>query len=507
MIDLIRKARQVSTPIVAVETPDVAGLARQLQGALNGSVPLVAWDSVRGIMALNDPGQESVNVAAGKMGTDLETMTLQSANPVEALRIAMELAPKTMVLHHNSHLYLEDPFYRQGIANLRDLFKVNQRMLALLGARFALPPELRSDIVVFTDPLPGDGALSVIVNDIATAAGFELGTARQCAEVVDAIRGLPSQAAEQVLAMSATPEGFDLDALWQRKISAVNQTKGLTLSLSRDPVKVGGLDGIMQFSAGIFGGNRPPNVVVWIDEIEKQFGGLGGPSGGGDSSGVTQDSLGTVLRWMDGGGDRQRSTGMLLVGPPGTGKSLLAQGIASKHGIPLFQADLGACKGSLVGESEAAIRDMFGVIDGVAAGNALVVATCNKLDVLPSELRRRFTLGTWFCDLPSYEEHGIIWDIHCDAMGIGEERMSFIGPAENYDGWTGAEIRNCCDIADRLGCDLATAAKTIVPVAQSDPGTIQRLRQAATGRWTSASTGKTYTAKTSEQRNVRALEI
>ena len=62
----------------------------------------------------------------------------------------------------------------------------------------------------------------------------------------------------------------------------------------------------------------------------------------------------------------------------------------------------------------------------------------------------------------------------------------------NDEGWTGAEIEKCVDIADRLGCGLDQAARYIVPVAQVDPEGIERLRRQAHGRYISASRAGPY---------------
>src|SRR2546422_6001578 len=46
---------------------------------------------------------------------------------------------------------------------------------------------------------------------------------------VDALIGLAAFPAEQVLAMSLSKNGLDLDWLWERKCQAVEQTPGLTI--------------------------------------------------------------------------------------------------------------------------------------------------------------------------------------------------------------------------------------------------------------------------------------
>jgi len=53
-------------------------------------------------------------------------------------------------------------------------------------------------------------------------------------------------------------------------------------------------------------------------------------------------------------------------------------------------------------------------------------------------------------------------------------------------GWTGAEIRACCDISFRTGMDLEAAAKFIVPVSKSSPESIMQLRAMANGKFIDA---------------------
>jgi hypothetical protein len=75
--------------------------------------------------------------------------------------------------------------------------------------------------------------------------------------------------------------------------------------------------------------------------------------------------------------------------------------------------------------------------------------------------------------------------------------------------WTGAEIRTCCDTADRLSITPKEAAQYIIPVAKQAPETLQALRQQATGRYISASTGGPYQppVKPQPQSSGRKMEL
>lgn len=90
------------------------------------------------------------------------------------------------------------------------------------------------------------------------------------------------------------------------------------------------------------------------------------------------------------------------------------------------------------------------------------------------------TLGTFFFDLPSPEERIAIWNIYMGKYGLS-------GELPDDDGWTGAEIKECCRMAYRLKLTLKKSAEYIVPVARSAADQIKTLRQQASGKFISAS--------------------
>jgi SpoVK/Ycf46/Vps4 family AAA+-type ATPase len=231
---------------------------------------------------------------------------------------------------------------------------------------------------------------------------------------------------------------------------------------------------LKQFLSRILAGDRAPKTVVIIDEIEKALGGAGT-----DTSGVSTDQLAVLLTAMQ----DKKAAGILLMGPPGAGKTVVAKAAANEASALGIMFDLGGMKSSLVGSSEQRIRSALRVIDAVSSGLPLFIATCNSVAALPPELLRRFNLARFFVDLPTPDERKSIWGIHRKKYEIDPKDP---GPASDSQ-WTGAEIENACDIARRLNQPLAEAAKYIVPIAKSAEATITRLRQQAGGHFISAS--------------------
>lgn len=118
----------------------------------------------------------------------------------------------------------------------------------------------------------------------------------------------------------------------------------------------------------------------------------------------------------------------------------------------------------------------------------MIIGTCNRFGSLPPELKRRFSLGTFFFDLPTAAERVGIWGYYTKKFNLKKEQLMNI----DDDGYTGAEIKNCCNIAWRLNCSLAEAANYIVPVAKSAGEEIEKLRMSAEGKFISASTTGFY---------------
>lgn len=464
-----KAARRCGVPIIAIETPDPQSTVEELCQLVNWQeVPVATWDIIQALRGLNPTGE----IAVSGLSSNPE---IDTANPAECLRLLEKAWPdKGLVFWHNAHRFLENEAVAQGIWNLRDKFKSTGATLVLMGPAITLPAELKMDALVVTQPLPNRDEIAAIVDGLINDAGVPAPDASTRDNVVDTLSGLSAFAAEQALAMSITKAGVNVSDLWERKRKSIEQTPGLSVWRGGDRFSdIGGCDNVKQFTKAVLEGRKAPRTVVFIDEIEKALAGAEG-----DTSGVSQDFLGAFLTWMQ---DRE-ACGMIFVGPPGAAKSAVAKAAGNEADVPTVNFDLGAMKGSLVGQSEQRLRSALQVVDAVSQGRALVIATCNAIANLPPELRRRFTLGTFFFDLPTDAERKAIWSIYRAKYDIGEDDAT-----PDDEGWTGAEIKQACQIAWRLNKPLDYAAKFIVPVCKSASEQIERLRSQANGRFIAAS--------------------
>jgi SpoVK/Ycf46/Vps4 family AAA+-type ATPase len=173
--------------------------------------------------------------------------------------------------------------------------------------------------------------------------------------------------------------------------------------------------------------------------------------------------------------------GLLLIGVPGSGKSLCCKALAGIWNLPLLRMDVGRLFGSTVGESEKNIRrciqlaeavspcimwideidKAFGGITGFQGDSGtqlrvfgtfitwlqekekpvFVIATANEPKSLPPELWRKGRYDeVFFVDLPSAEEREEIFKIHLERRGQNVNRLNCKFLSQNTQGFTGAEI-------------------------------------------------------------------
>lgn len=491
LLKAINAARRVSTPLVVIRTPDSAATVRTVtQGFLDEekkldvkdqvAIPVIFWDIMRGMSGYNQKGKD---VLAGIIPADKGPVKA-SARPTDCLELALtKLSGDTILFMDNLHeVWNGDSgvLVRQAVWNLRDPFKARGNMLIVLanaGAR--VPDMLANDVLVLDESLPDTEQLTEIIHNIYRDTKLKLPEQAVIEKALDAMSGLSAFPAEQTLAMCLTKGGLDTDELWERKRQVIEQTPGLTVGRSGEKFsKIGGVQNAKDFGRAILEGKQAPRGVVFIDEIEKALAGFGT-----DSSGVKTEMVGTLLTWMQ----ECEADGILLIGPPGCTKSMYAKAFGNEGAIPTITCDLAAMQDSLVGKTGDRLRGALKVIDAVTGGRPIVIATCNRIGALPPELRRRFTLGTFFFDLPTEEEREVIWDIYLKKYKL-DEKMKRPKDAN----WTGSEIKECCRKAWRLNMSLKEAATYIVPVAVSAWDEVENLRRMAHGRFISASRPGVY---------------
>ena len=480
--DTLRAAKWVSTPLLVIRTADPTSAIQLIAHELFNppeTYPILRWDLVQGFKAVNEAGKPiAQNLTAGE--------SLQMVGPHDAREALAtlhvhayrkELPRGTIVFLANAHRYITDTDVLQAIYNLRDCFPEENHTLVLLtvpGAR--VPVELSEHLLVLDEPLPTRQDMRKVLEDMiedtrGQNAKMPQVTSTHLGHATDALMGLTIFSAQQTVAMSLSLQGLNLDRLWSRKVQIIQQTPGLSVWKGGETFgDIAGVGNIKDFLGLIMERERPPGGIMFLDEFEKQLAGHGT-----DLSGVKTEMVGTLLSWMQ----DEEAEGLIFVGPPGTAKSATAKAAGNSIGIPTIAFDFGAMQGSLVGQSGQNLRTALQVVEAVTQSKPLVIATCNNITGLPSELRRRFTLGTFFFDLPNAAGRAPIWNLYQSKYGI-------CGDVPDDAEWSGADIKNCCYNASEMKISLERAAGYIVPVGISSRDQIRHLRLQASGKYIDA---------------------
>ena len=485
--DQVINARRVSTPLIAIETPDPGATNTSLFSAIEKfdtdrerpTSSQFHWDAINGIRPVNDTASQALPSMLEPVGGD----ALATAHPTQALTV-LALAPRNaFVVMANVHLYWEaarlDPSVVQAIWNLRDVYKNNGRTLVMTMPECLLPAELRHDVVVFAEALPQCDDFRPIIKTLHKNAGLDAPSSEVMDAAVHALAGLATQQAEQVAAMSLRISGLDMVAMRKHQRDTIKQTPGVKVcdgDTTFDQLR--GLSAISGFVRSVINGKRPPRAFVFIDEIEKMMAG----AFGNDSSGTSQEQHGYMLQFME----DNDVDGVILVGGPGTGKTAFCQASGNEGNCWTLAADFGAMKGSLVGETGQMTRRAFDVIKAIGQGSLFFIATCNNIDSLPPELRRRFKQGTWYVEMPDAAARKSLWKLYGKKFDVKATGVDF------DEGWTGSDIKNCCQTADRQNMTVRQASRFTCPVAKSSPEVIRKLRRLSHNRFLDAAKGGTY---------------
>lgn len=480
LIDDFAEIRKKQTPWVLVRTPDVWACIAQLLGVKRtddeDTPPAVVWDCVNGPATPVEAGDDIESAVAENITPESEGNFVPSGNPIQDLPQTLVNARKKLgegtilFLICQDNTILEYAPVAQAIHGLRDAFKTSFRTLVILGQDPRVPPFLAEDMPIIDDPLPSvdelrDMALLIAKDNEVSAANGNMANAGA------ACRGMTRFASETALKRKLRKSGYDLKALTEVRRLSIEATTNRALVFERETWSfedVGGLQEFKAFMTGLFNGPKKPQLIVRIDEIDKD---ITSASTGtvADNTGVSQAILKSLLTCIE----DNKWMGLLAVGGPGTGKTLASICTGNHFGCTTMALNISATKGSLVGQTETAMRRVMDIIYTTGGENVLFIATCNRLDTMPPELQRRFWLGTWFWDLPNSDERNRIWQIQKARFGIKEE-VTF-----GHDGWTGSDIRNACQMAWATASSLKDAAGRITLVGQTNRDQIEKLRDMA----------------------------
>lgn len=380
-------------------------------------------------------------------------------------------------------------------------------IVIFLGPEFRPHPTFEKLVTVLDFALPDEAYLRHIVVSIQESAGWAEKTQKPeevLPELVRALSGLSVAEAENALSLSIVEtDAMITDIVYREKVQAVKRS-GLLEIIEPDPRGLGAIGGLEVLKDWILKRRQ-----AYTPEAEH----FGLPS----------------------------PKGLMIVGVPGTGKSLSARAIGTALGVPTVKLDIGALFGSLVGESETRTRDALKLaeamspcvlwvdeIDKGLAGSGgsgssdsgvtrrvfgtviswmqerkrpvFLVATANQVEGLPPELLRKGRFDEIFAiDLPTPDERRAIVEIQLKArdrwrLVKGKPTVDTAEVAAATVDFTGSEIEGLIneamfEVFARDGAkgevktaDLVAAAATVVPLAKMAKEQIESIRRWAQNR-------------------------
>lgn len=364
-----------------------------------------------------------------------------------------------------------------------------------------IPPMLASDVEIIEPPMPDVAELADELDvfleghqvQATPKAKQELADYRH--EIAASVAGLPRHEAARLYSRCWVDTGEQLDPVWLRKQKAerVSDRLGGALTfVNVDIPDAGGLE----------------SLKGWLSARRKAFG----------SEKAKEFGL-------------PEPKGTLLLGPPGTGKSLTAKVVAKEWGFPLLRLDAGKLFGSLVGQSESQTRMAIQAaeacapcvvwIDEIEKGLAgamgqgdsgtsqrvfgtlltwlqektapvFVVATANDVSALPPELLRKGRFDEiWFVDLPTPEERAEILNIHLKRRHRDPEGFDVTSLVKETEGFNGAELEQAIVDAlfhafdedrEMVTEDILSAVRATSPLSKTMSERLDALRHWAATR-------------------------
>jgi hypothetical protein len=272
---------------------------------------LATWDVDRGL------------TIAGR--TDGPGSVPGAADPLAAIRslAAMATPEGTAILVlRNFHKFMGSAEVIQAFDSRIAAGKQDRTFVVILAPVVQVPVELEKLFVVIEHDLPGRDQLEAIAQGVATEPG-ELPVEDGLMAVLDASAGLTRVEAENAFSLSLVRHGrLAPDVLWEIKAGMLKKSGLLSLHRGGETfADLGGLAALKSFCSRALRPGRPVGV---------------------------------------------RAKGVLLLGPPGSGKSAFCKALGCETGRPTLILDVGTLLGSLVGQSEANIRQALRLVDAMS---------------------------------------------------------------------------------------------------------------------------------------------
>lgn len=419
---------------------------------------------------------------------------VKPAAPVEEhLRAILDFPKGVICVLRDFGVYLKHDTYPNDdiiigwLDELRKIVASVRQTIVFVGPNLDIPKALLHDITRIDFSLPDnnqiDERIQFVCSDVTKADGtkFKLDEAI-IPQIVDACRGMTSQQTGDRVALALRKhKNLDTEAIRTiiREKASVIRASGLLTYI--EPPE-GGL--------AIVGGYDALKQHILLDQ----------PC-------FTQEARDFGIEFP---------RGLMLVGIPGCGKTLLSLAISSELGLPLIAMDVGNLMDKYVGESEGNMREAIKMLESIAPcvlqldeiekgfggtgdmdGGAsrrvfgtfikwlndrrspvYVIATANQVESLPPEFCRKGRFDEIYgLSLPTTTERQEIFSIHLSKRDRKPESFDLDKLAQLTAGYTGADIEQIIKLGLKMAFGvnkslsqkhLELAIPQIVPLSKTE---------------------------------------
>jgi hypothetical protein len=331
---IFEKARAGCAAVYVVSAEDMRSQSEIKQAAKELERRMYVWTFGKGLIEIVDNAR-TIPVPISDTELPPGLLNALAKNNDRGHRF---IEPKSIVVLRLFDHFMDDPLVQSALLDIIPEYKLTGRMIVVLTPVVKLPPHLEKEFSLIETQLPGKEKLGEVLDGIIEGSklkGNMVPTAERRIELIESALGLTTSEAEDAMSLSMVrPRIRKSKNIWDPKI--VMEEKCTALK------KTGLLEYIPAPPDGLADVGGLKILKGWLAKRKNAF----------------------TIRAREFGLPPHK--GIILVGPPGTGKSLTAKAASAELNMPLLRLDMGKMFGSLVGQSEANIRQAIQVAEAVA---------------------------------------------------------------------------------------------------------------------------------------------
>lgn len=386
-------------------------------------------------------------------------------DPMAAITELLEASENSVMFAYNYHWFLSKPQPIQAIKNSLTELSGTSKCFIVISHQVSIPKELEKDFVVMDLELPDCNIINDTIDFITQDLDIKKAWDRE--KVIQASKGLTRRELENIYSLSLVEEKT-LDH------NVVNQFKEQTIS------KTGFLS--------VLKSNKKYDDIVGYS--------------------VVKDFISSTI-------NDPKAKGIILVGPPGCGKTSLAEAVVGETGKFGISVDMGKLFSKFIGETDKNIDYAIDIIKSI--GNCVVlidemeksfagasssgdndsgttrralskwlnflqnrpegiyiIATCNSFKGMPPEYLRpgRWDTSPFYMDLPNATVRKAILKHYASKKEV--KLISTYN--SNLDNYSGAELEAIINIMAMTKQSFKDSLNFVIPIAKTMPNEINELR-------------------------------